>query len=160
MSGGGGWGLKQGLLSLDPETSLSTGEHDDMESFMRSFSGDSSAGGVVAPGSYVQFFVESASPAPAESAAPPRRRWDPSAAPATPTVVLGTPGAAAPGGDLPAAWPGLFGAVSADGVFLSSREGGREEEDEGGDKRPVETKLDAPRSYVISSARFHAEPVS
>ncbi|GAW12030.1 hypothetical protein ANO14919_013850 [Xylariales sp. No.14919] len=62
LSGGGGWGLKQGLLSLDPETSFSLPDQDDeMEMFIRSFrereSGEPSSG-LAAPGSFLLFCVE------------------------------------------------------------------------------------------------------
>ncbi|KAI0408952.1 hypothetical protein F4802DRAFT_604707 [Xylaria palmicola] len=62
LSGGGGWGLKQGLLSLDPETSFSLpGQDDDMEMFIRSFKERNSAeptSGLATPGSYLIFCVE------------------------------------------------------------------------------------------------------
>jgi hypothetical protein len=62
VSGGGGWGLKQGLLSLDPETSFSLpGEDDDIEMFIRSFEERNSAdqtGGLATPGSSLIFCVE------------------------------------------------------------------------------------------------------
>ncbi|KAJ2977483.1 hypothetical protein NUW58_g7800 [Xylaria curta] len=62
LSGGGGWGLKQGLLSLDPETSFSLpGEDDDMEMFIRSFTERNSTeptSGLATPGSSLLFCVE------------------------------------------------------------------------------------------------------
>ncbi|KAI1108871.1 hypothetical protein F5Y14DRAFT_434449 [Nemania sp. NC0429] len=62
LSGGGGWGAKQGLLSLDPETSLSLpGQDDDMEMFIRSFEERNSAeptSGLATPGSSLLFCVE------------------------------------------------------------------------------------------------------
>ncbi|KAI1190008.1 hypothetical protein F5B17DRAFT_141125 [Nemania serpens] len=62
LSGGGGWGLKQGLLSLDPETSFSLpGQDDDMEMFIRSFEERNSAeptSGLATPGSSLLFCVE------------------------------------------------------------------------------------------------------
>ncbi|KAI1347578.1 hypothetical protein F5Y01DRAFT_294879 [Xylaria sp. FL0043] len=62
LSGGGGWGLKQGLLSLDPETSFSLpGQDDDMEMFIKSFKERNSAeptSGLATPGSYLLFCVE------------------------------------------------------------------------------------------------------
>ncbi|KAI0537986.1 hypothetical protein GGR58DRAFT_469621 [Xylaria digitata] len=62
LSGGGGWGLKQGLLSIDPETSFSLPDQDDeMEMFIRSFkereSGERTSG-LAAPGSFLLFCVE------------------------------------------------------------------------------------------------------
>ena len=67
MSGGGGWGAKQGLLSLDPETTYAAPEQDDIDSFIRAFEErnsrgngqtSSASGGIVAPGSYMLFCAE------------------------------------------------------------------------------------------------------
>ncbi|KAI0206405.1 hypothetical protein F4808DRAFT_407166 [Astrocystis sublimbata] len=62
LSGGGGWGLKQGLLSLDPETSFSLpGQDDDIEAFIKSFEERNSAeptSGLATPGSSLLFCVE------------------------------------------------------------------------------------------------------
>ncbi|KAI0109936.1 hypothetical protein F4814DRAFT_450898 [Daldinia grandis] len=61
LSGGGGWGLKQGLLSLDPETSYSLPDQDDVEMFIRAFHERNSPNpseGLVTPGSYLMFCIE------------------------------------------------------------------------------------------------------
>ncbi|KAM7208022.1 hypothetical protein V8F20_001568 [Naviculisporaceae sp. PSN 640] len=64
LSGGGGWGDKKGLLSLDPESRYSTDEQDSVEDFIRSFKGQDSAEnggsgvGIIPENSWVQFFVE------------------------------------------------------------------------------------------------------
>ncbi|KAI0159683.1 hypothetical protein GGR57DRAFT_458330 [Xylariaceae sp. FL1272] len=62
LSGGGGWGAKQGLLSLDPETSFSLpGQDADYEMFVKSFEERNSANptnGVVTPGSSLLFCAE------------------------------------------------------------------------------------------------------
>ncbi|KAI2777351.1 hypothetical protein F4815DRAFT_297704 [Daldinia loculata] len=61
LSGGGGWGLKQGLLSLDPETSYSLPDQDDVEMFIRAFherNNPNSSEGLVTPGSYLMFCIE------------------------------------------------------------------------------------------------------
>src|SRR3569833_2508824 len=58
VSGGGGWGSKQGLLSLDPQTQYSNHGDGDMESFVSSFYGEETAQSIVTPGSYIQFIVE------------------------------------------------------------------------------------------------------
>ncbi|EAA29188.3 hypothetical protein GE21DRAFT_1582 [Neurospora crassa] len=80
LSGGGGWGAKQGLLSLDPQdrdhyrktptTSSSKDrenneaeEEDDgddmegLERFLRTLRGEQNVGDIASPGSWVQFFV-------------------------------------------------------------------------------------------------------
>ncbi|KAI1103977.1 hypothetical protein F4804DRAFT_308715 [Jackrogersella minutella] len=61
LSGGGGWGLKQGLLSLDPETNYSLPDQDDVETFIRAFQARDSPNqseGLVTPGSYIMFCIE------------------------------------------------------------------------------------------------------
>jgi hypothetical protein len=66
MSGGGGWGAKQGLLCLDPERSLSQTDEEDVESFERDllnelFPGRRGGGrgaSVVGKGNRVMFFVD------------------------------------------------------------------------------------------------------
>lgn len=59
MSGGGGWGEKQGLLSLDPQTTYTHTDGTDLE-----FSGESleeqqasALGNIAGPGSWIRFFV-------------------------------------------------------------------------------------------------------
>ncbi|KAI1762094.1 hypothetical protein GGR53DRAFT_442319 [Hypoxylon sp. FL1150] len=61
LSGGGGWGAKQGLLSLDPETNYSSSDQDDVEMFIKAFQERDSPGsseGLVTPGSYLMFCIE------------------------------------------------------------------------------------------------------
>jgi len=61
LSGGGGWGAKQGLLSLDPETTYAQPEQNDIDAFVKAFEERNSAepsSGLVSPGSYVLFCVE------------------------------------------------------------------------------------------------------
>ncbi|KAL2136027.1 hypothetical protein VTI74DRAFT_5763 [Chaetomium olivicolor] len=145
LSGGGGWGAKQGLLSLDPQIRLAPDEERDMESFIGSFQGDDSARGPLAPGSYVQFFVEMPYPTQKTWQTPFPRRWDPEEF-HKPTTVFGTP-ATAPNlsSVIPMrTYPGLFGAISSQGIYLSHWKA----------QSKGQTKIDAQRSYVISSARF------
>lgn len=60
LGGGGEWGAKASLLSLDPKTSHEPqSEADELDKFMRSFNGEQNAkDAIVQPGDYVQFFVE------------------------------------------------------------------------------------------------------
>ncbi|KAI2471038.1 hypothetical protein F4781DRAFT_150389 [Annulohypoxylon bovei var. microspora] len=64
LSGGGGWGLKQGLLSLDPETKFSLpdqDDQDDIEMFIKAFKdidNPNPSQGLVTPGSYLMFCIE------------------------------------------------------------------------------------------------------
>jgi hypothetical protein len=60
VSGGGGWGAKQGLLSLDPETSYTAPEQESIDDFIKAFESRQSenpAQGIVTPGSYILFCV-------------------------------------------------------------------------------------------------------
>lgn len=150
LSGGGGWGAKQGLLSLDPETRFTAagaeGEEEDVESFIRSFYGEESGGGVVAPGGWVQFMVEEEEVGQELGRGGPR-----------PAVMLGThvavdesdgsAAAAADGGVEVEVLEDVFGAASLKGIYVAT-------EGEGGDGEIV-TKIDAARSYVgaVSGSR-------
>ncbi|ETS87528.1 hypothetical protein PFICI_01356 [Pestalotiopsis fici W106-1] len=80
LSGGGGWGVKQGLLSLDPETSYSAPEQEGIDDFIRAFEAQyemkldsnkaladqdqtttttsSSSSDIVSPGSYLIFCAQ------------------------------------------------------------------------------------------------------
>lgn len=79
MSGGGGWGDKKGLLSLDPQTKFSTTDDEDIDSFARSFLGQHSgsdktggSGDILSPGDYVSFFVDTKTYPPRGIAEPQR----------------------------------------------------------------------------------------
>ncbi|GKT42143.1 uncharacterized protein ColSpa_02324 [Colletotrichum spaethianum] len=140
LSGGGGWGKKQGLLSLDPETtySASSGE-EDLDSFISSFMSQhdgSAQQGVVAPGSYIQYAIT-----PAMSARP-----DVSTSKgATLSIAFGASEPAMSEEPLSTAgsskWkvvPGHFGAVSSHGLFIKSETNGF----------VSDSKLDAPGSWL------------
>lgn len=139
MSGGGGWGKKQGLLSLDPETKYSLSEEDDLDSFIRSFSSQHDGGaqeGVVAPGSFVQYFVSP--PATAKPELPVGEGSSTSVAfGASESAIADNP----PSTKSPSAgWklvPDHFGAVTSHGVFITS-----------GAKKSMDSKLDAPDSWI------------
>ena len=139
VSGGGGWGLKQGLLSLDPQTTFDNDEDRDLQRFMKSFQGETS------PERLVQFFIEG--PPPPKASPFSLLKNDPSRRSLlnTQTTVIGTPGAvvesAAAKHRGASACPGLFGAVSEAGVYLESLDA----------QHAIATKLDASRSYVIWS---------
>ncbi|KAL2022816.1 hypothetical protein VTK56DRAFT_4632 [Thermocarpiscus australiensis] len=161
LSGGGGWGPKQGLLSLDPQTKFGTSAQEDMEAFIKSFRGDDAAGGgggggggsgFETAGPYVQFFVEM-SPVTKHSKTIGVDHGFRSFR--SPTVVTGTPGAAIKH-LRDETCLNLFGAVSSEGIYLSSHEplGAVSTKLDGNSPSVVSTKLDAPRSYTISSALF------
>ncbi|KAK0632267.1 hypothetical protein B0T14DRAFT_444941 [Immersiella caudata] len=135
LSGGGGWGFKQGLLSLDPQTKYSTSDDEDVENFIRSFHGQDSGGATIAPGSYVQYFVE-------PFGCPPRG-FRPRVRGGVASVVLGNqsilPEKTAQS-DIQVV-KGQFGAVSSQGIYISSKE-----------EKPhqITTKLDVWGSYITS----------
>ncbi|KAI1092724.1 hypothetical protein F5B19DRAFT_492144 [Rostrohypoxylon terebratum] len=122
LSGGGGWGLKQGLLSLDPETKASQPDQDDqhdIEMFIRAFNdidNPNPSHGLVTPGSYIMFCTK---PHWTEEEIRASRQM-------TPTTVLGV----APSHDqesdsanLPKdirIIDGHFGVVSKAGLFLKA----------------------------------------
>ncbi|KAG8419853.1 hypothetical protein J3458_004686 [Metarhizium acridum] len=110
LSGGGGWGPKKGLLSLDPQqTHFALSEADEMERFMKTM--DNS--GFAPPGARVQFFVPAMAPPEITNC------------PAT-GVVFGVPlGIEIPGeaGTAPKGYlvADHFGALSSQGIYLSGR---------------------------------------
>ncbi|UNI14487.1 hypothetical protein JDV02_001111 [Purpureocillium takamizusanense] len=109
LSGGGGWGPKKGLLSLDPQqTHFSPSEEEEMARFMQTMEKNS---GFAPPGSQIQFFI------PAQ--APPEDVLSTASG-----VVFGVPGDAEASKDaeVPEAGylvDGHFGGLSSKGVFVS-----------------------------------------
>ncbi|KAK4447523.1 hypothetical protein QBC34DRAFT_409639 [Podospora aff. communis PSN243] len=137
LSGGGGWGLKQGLLSLDPQTKYSTADNEDVESFMRSFQGEDSGSATVMPGSYVQYFVEPFGSLP--EGLQNKTKIDGE------SIVLGNQGAPlkeATSSNVEVQ-PGLFGAASSEGIYIAS---------EADDQHGIITKLDSGGSHIVSRA--------
>ncbi|KAK3383795.1 hypothetical protein B0T24DRAFT_543599 [Lasiosphaeria ovina] len=148
LSGGGGWGLKQGLLSLDPQTRHATPDQEDIENFIRSFHGDESGGAIVTPGSFVQFLVEPAGSPPAGEVGQGSQAESNDTGPLE--IVVGTQDQVADslaGPDHIEVGVNLFGAISSEGVYVISQPGAGQ-----GSGRPaITTKIDASNSYVVSS---------
>lgn len=125
VSGGGGWGAKKGLLSLDPQrTHFSLSEEEEMQNFIQSMNG----GGFTPQGSQIQFFMSApALPDVTE--------------PFAPGVVFGVAGDVAVPRE-PEPIDGFigqhFGALSNSAVYLSGQglPGGKE------------TKLSVPHSRI------------
>ncbi|KLU82054.1 hypothetical protein MAPG_01133 [Magnaporthiopsis poae ATCC 64411] len=147
LSGGGGWGAKRGLLSLDPETRYSSSGAQDLESFIASFGGEATADGLATPGSYVQFLVE---PMPLLSPGSTNQ-----AGGRLPSLVLGTTPAQIEGDEKAeptpsSAWlaAGHFGALSSNGIFLSLESGAGSEAARGSRPHTTLTKVDVPNAYV------------
>lgn len=125
MSGGGGWGAKKGLLSLDPQrTHFSLSEEEEMQNFIQSMNG----GGFTPQGFQIQFFMSA--PALPDITEP-----------FSPGVAFGVAGDVAVPRD-PEPIDGFigqhFGALSNSAVYLSGQglPGGKE------------TKLSVPHSRI------------
>jgi hypothetical protein len=114
-----------------------------MQSFMDSFQGN---GGIAEPGTYVQFFVEAAYPERAQWLLPTVRSW--ALQEKTVTSVFGTTGAVVNPDpcNAVASFENLFGAVSSEGVHLYKAPYIM-------DDRELATKIDMPRSYLVTSHR-------
>lgn len=121
LSGGGGWGAKQGLLSLDPETEVGLREEEEVENFARAFRGEE---GVVRRGSWVQFVVEPWEEREVESEGG--------------GIVLGAQGDTVEGLEEVKVQEGVFGGMSTQGIYVSSKGEG------------ITTRIDMPGSYVMS----------
>ncbi|KAK1985365.1 hypothetical protein LZ30DRAFT_708759 [Colletotrichum cereale] len=146
LSGGGGWGKKQGLLSLDPETTYSaSSEEEDLESFIRSFENRHMEGaeqGVVSPGAYIQFFV---SPPMSARPDPPRPRGS-TFVYSFGTSVDATSEESPSTGRGSSEWnvvPEHFGAVSNHGLFVKHQTIVTDTTD-----FVTESKLDVPGTWV------------
>ncbi|OTA93788.1 hypothetical protein M434DRAFT_395323 [Hypoxylon sp. CO27-5] len=152
LSGGGGWGLKQGLLSLDPETNHSPPDQDDIEMFIKAFQERDSPNpseGLVTPGSYLMFCIE---PHCTEKEVGSSQQM-------IPTTVLGV----APNNDQELNPGGLsdkievvddhFGVVSKTGLFLKAlphMTGINNANNSAEQPRPFTTKVDFPgASFVL-----------
>lgn len=134
MSGGGGWGAKKGLLSLDPQqTHFSLSEEEEMERFMRTMENES---GFAPPGSIIQFLTSIEAPSGEEGEA-------------APAVVFGVPGdiynsKASAGSDSGYFIEEHFGALSNHGIYISGPES-----TQGSAKAGLaETKLTVPHSRI------------
>jgi hypothetical protein len=126
VSGGGGWGAKKGLLSLDPQrTHFSLSEEEEMQNFIQSMNG----GGFTPEGSQIQFFMSA--PALPDSTEP-----------FAPGVAFGVAGDVAIPKD-PEPVNGFigqhFGALSNSALYLSGQ----------GLPDGKETKLSVPHSRVF-----------
>ncbi|KAI1072108.1 hypothetical protein LB507_003118 [Fusarium sp. FIESC RH6] len=111
LSGGGGWGAKKGLLSLDPQrTHFSLSEEEEMQRFIQAMDG----GNFVPVGSKIQFFASTET-----SAAEPTGAQETG-------VVFGTASRVETETDSESSQPEArlledhFGALSNDGIFVTS----------------------------------------
>lgn len=138
VSGGGGWGAKKGLLSLDPQrTHFALSEEEDMQRFMQAMDG----GNFVPVGSRIQFFTSPEA--------------DDSAEGTSSGFVFGTPGSTKPASDATSTSEAVvltdhFGALSNDGVFATSVENAAMETTPGFNS---EWKLNVPHSRVFAGSQ-------
>ncbi|KAI1146976.1 hypothetical protein F4825DRAFT_438979 [Nemania diffusa] len=152
LSGGGGWGLKQGLLSLDPETRFPLpGQDDDMEMFIRSFQDRNSVeptSGLAAPGSSLLFCIEPQTTgleALSGQLLAPTKNLTFGVAPSEYTLGL------SPHGDRVEIIDGHFGISSAAGLFLQTSLGFAGTSNDkgigGASQGSFSTKVDVPGAY-------------
>ncbi|RDL36790.1 uncharacterized protein BP5553_06142 [Venustampulla echinocandica] len=146
LSGGGGWGNKQGLLSLDPQTTYYGKNHVPLEFSHRTMEEQqTSALGILAePGAFIQFFTTK--PGSNEITRTQVSGSDPSVR----SVVVGTIPSPVDGiameisddaNDTIEIQGGHFGCVSQAGLYIhKDRE----------NKEPYETKVDLPYSFFYS----------
>ncbi|KAL1649272.1 hypothetical protein SLS58_001847 [Diplodia intermedia] len=114
LSGGGGWGKKAGLISLDPATSAQ-----DVQSAQPMPTGEMSPAigesleEAAKPGSYITFFTS-----PASSLDVPKYEPDTSVFGTLPSSIDDIPDATTEGPPGIDFWPGYFGALSEKGMSL------------------------------------------
>jgi hypothetical protein len=172
LSGGGGWGVKQGLLSLDPQSTyseisearfdFSTGSMEEQQA--------SALGNIAEPDAYIQFFIldnKNARGRPLRSPKPASVDiWQM-------TTVVGTIPSTIDDQRFDSLGPqkardakvicqaGHFGALSEAGMFLSapSIEQRAPKGRDGVIKKPaILSKIDLPYSYIYRDFRLEAKP--
>lgn len=139
MSGGGEWGAKASLLSLDPQVAyVQPSEEDELAKFQRSFHGQDNADGAIAkPGDFVQFFVERGPASQLQVQGQPVVSFGVG----DPNIMYTDPTSPGEGDDMRAEMglskvlPDRFGALSAEALYLRSPS--------------LNTKLDTPWTTVV-----------
>ncbi|EPE25969.1 hypothetical protein GLAREA_01881 [Glarea lozoyensis ATCC 20868] len=153
LSGGGGWGAKQGLLSLDPQSTYTQTEDISSEFMGTSVEEQqmSALGNIAKPGSFIRFFGRSSWSSVPDKTEPKRiKDFDPTAR----NVVVGT--CASTIDDIPGdaqdddtdyirLRAGHFGCVTQSGLFVEKQPS------DGGSA--YETKLDMPNSFLFASMK-------
>lgn len=151
LSGGGGWGVKQGLLSLDPQTTYSMNNESRYDYSEGSLDEQqvSALGSMAQEGAFIQFLVAVKSRDPVESLEETEPEYVESTRRST--VVGVVPSTVddihdeqqeKPAFDLQV-YLGHFGCVSESGMFLRVAR-----EKVSAKKAGVETKIDLPYSYI------------
>ncbi|KAK0731592.1 hypothetical protein B0H67DRAFT_639962 [Lasiosphaeris hirsuta] len=135
LSGGGGWGEKQGLLSLDPQTRYSTPDQEDVEKFILAFKGEGGTASGITPGSWIQFVYEPLG-GPLELAKPVSMARLPTYDPGNNRIIVGTRSTHS-SSDSPSqvtVHEGAFGATASQGLYVAAK--------------GIATKLDTANSYL------------
>ncbi|KAI4602654.1 hypothetical protein KJ359_007871 [Pestalotiopsis sp. 9143b] len=170
LSGGGGWGAKQGLLSLDPETSYDAPEQEDIDDFIKAFearfrskdessaaAAEASAGeedsSAVAPGSYLLFCAQAeleSGGLNVEIGGEGGRGWNFGVA----ELHDGEDGRTAKSEEGEGAGvstlPEVFTAMSAEGVYLRLGAPGQAKEHAAIRFFPFTTKIDVPHAFLCN----------
>ena len=167
LSGGGGWGAKLGLLSLDPQLTFneisearfdfSTGSLEDQQ--------NSALGKIAEVDAFIQFFIANAT-APVVPFAKPSVHGDvwqqTTVIGAVPSTIddQRTDEADSSTEDYITYQKGHFGAVSESGMFLSTfpAKNGNDS-DQIAEDLPLHTKIDLPYSYVYRDMRVAHVPL-
>lgn len=140
LSGGGGWGKKAGLISLDPAKSISeaaenAADVDEMD--LRP---------VAVPGSYITFLTS-----PVSSLELPKYEQDTCAFGTIPSTIDDIPDTTTEGPSSIDAWPGYFGALSEQGMSIKSVRQHSERRE-----HYSQTMVDVPFSLLVTSNRLPA----
>ncbi|RFU26721.1 hypothetical protein B7463_g9609, partial [Scytalidium lignicola] len=170
LSGGGGWGLKQGLLSLDPQTTYNQANEPSFsfmgvsfdEASSSSLSSSSALGDLAKPDAYIQFFVADPHQGQDQGERVKSNATDgmttvvgtvPSTVDEMPRVSEGLISDNIPDEDLFIHHVGHFGAVSESGMFVESSEAssasfsGNSKSESGSEGHMVRSKIDMPYSF-------------
>jgi hypothetical protein len=150
VSGGGGWGTKQGLLSLDPQKTFNEDEETQLDFLNGSIEEQqmSALGNIAKPGDYIQFFAKNPRwQKPSEQRLlylDPKKR----------SVVIGTNPSTIDDVPVPETstqlriFHGHFGCASQSGIYLSQKST-KSKHDEPEKSKSV-SKIDLPYSYVYA----------
>lgn len=171
MSGGGGWGLKQGLLSLDPENTLADAV-DARYDFDMPGSTDSgklqALGSIAKPGSWVQFLTlpirsdpsdEIVRDNPSQEVLALRGPGEvvlgsiPSSIDEIPQVTSVSIGGSSAARPKITIFPGHFGAQSENGLYVRSVS----QRPASGKTIPIKTKIDVPFAHLCFVERRRPE---
>lgn len=176
LSGGGGWGMKKGLLALDPETNFHSPQ---LEAYQASEDGEATDGklgqaleGIIRPGDIITFFLFSKSSEKSrpkkrdKKLAPTRRDWHVNSPPSVcfgsaPSTADVAPNQSTATGEEEPRFRRIliarhFGMLSEQGMSLhADREAPADSMEQSG--AVVHTKIDNPFAYFSITCRGHSQ---